>query len=424
MGKNWLIVVMLLTLIVLLVRFYDYHNQKTDILDGNEVSLETRLMEDPDVRDGRQQFRIKTNNNQRIYITTGLDPKLKYGDKIEISGIIREKVYDDYSLFTIDFPDIQIVNNDHNFIAGAAAKIRQKSDKIYQSVLPPVSAGLLSGIVFGGDRNLPEEFSDDLRVSGVTHVIAASGMNVTFVASFLMGAFALLLRRQIAITITIFGIFFYAFIAGFESSIVRAAIMGSIVFSARLIGRQSLALVSLVLTTFAMLLYNPGFVMDVGFQLSVAATAGIVLIKPIIDGGFVRLGVLGKLGKEDIGTTIAAQIGTLPILLGVFGTFSLLSVFVNAIVLWTIPILMVIGGIGLMAGFVFEPLGQLIVLLAAPLLFYFESVVTFFAQFDWSMSIDNLSASISLGYYLVLAGWIVFMHKRKGKIEAKNKNAP
>lgn len=386
--------------------------------------MEARLTDDPEVKNGRLYFQTKGDNNQRVYVTTGLEPQLKYGDKVRISGKLHKKIYDDYVLFTMNFPDIQILENDQNFITQLATAIRRKADNIYQKSLPPASAGLLSGIVLGGNRNLPDKLLDDLRVSGVTHVIAASGMNVTFVASFLMGLFGMFLRRQIAITIAILGIFFYALIAGFEPSIARASIMGGIVFSARLLGKQSFALLSLALTAFAMLIFDPSFIEDVGFQLSVTATAGIVLIKPILDGGFGRLGRLGQWGREDIGTTLAAQITALPILLGVFGTFNFVSILVNALVLWTIPILMVIGGLGLIAGTIFEPLGRLILLFAAPILFYFEKTVGFFGKIDWSISVQYLSISVWGGYYLILAGGIVFMNKKKGKIKAKSKNTP
>jgi ComEC/Rec2-related protein len=407
----------LIMAVVLSVRWGIYFSQAQELKDGQVINLETRLREDPDIKNGRAQFRVNTDTGHRVYITTGLNPQLKYGDKITVRGQLREKVYDDFTLFTLTFPDIQIVKNDQNFIARSAVAIREKSDRIYQKVLSPTSAGLLSGIVFGGDRNLPEEFSKDLRVSGVTHVIAASGMNVTFVASFLMGVLGIIMRRQIAVTISILGIFFYAFIAGFEPSIVRAAFMGSIVFSAKLLGRESFALMSLLLTAFLMLFYNPSLIFDVGFQLSVLSTGGIVLIKPIIDYGAERIfGPAGDLREflgEDVGTTISAQAATLPILLGTFGSYGMLSVLVNALVLWTIPILMVIGGAGLIAGAVFEPLGVLVVLSAAPLLFFFERVVTFFGNFNWTISINHASVSVWLGYYLILGSIIVFMKQRE-----------
>ena len=423
MNKKIFIPIIVVLIVVFTIRIWIYYEKNNYFENGEELKIETRLVDDPDIRNGNQQFRIKTDNGQKIYITTGLSPIYKYGYKIKIEGKIKEKVYDDYSIFTMSYPSLQIDNNDHNFIARSATIIRQKTDILYQKTLSPVSAGLLAGIVFGGDRNLPKEFSDDLRVSGVTHVIAASGMNVTFVASFLMGVFVHIFKRQIAITIAIFGIFFYAFIAGFEPSIVRAAIMGSIVFSARLLGRQNLAIASLVTTVYIMLFYNPSFIADVGFQLSVAATAGIVLLKPIIDHGFVKLGRVGEIGKEDIGTTIAAQTTTLPILLGTFGSYGLLSILVNALVLWTIPILMVIGALGLIFGAVFEPLGQLIILASAPLLFYFEKVVSYFANFDTTVSIMDVSTSIWIGYYMILGAFIHFMSTKNSKVEAKNKNA-
>lgn len=424
MNRNLVILAIIVLLALLSIRIWYFYHHSEYLVDGEELNFQTRLIDDPEIKNGRQQFSLKSDSGQRIYITTGLFPQLNYGDKILIRGELTKKNFESYSIFTMSFPNIQIIDNDHNFITSAVITIRRKTNKIYQKSLSPVSAGLLSGIVFGGDRNLPKEFADDLRISGVTHVIAASGMNVTFVASFLMGVFALFFRRQIAITIAIFGIFFYAYIAGLEPSIVRAAIMGAIVFSAKLLGKESFALLSLIITVFVMIFYNPNFLSEVGFQLSVVATAGIVLIKPILDRGFEQFGKFGKLVREDIGTTISAQIMTLPILLGTFGIFNLLSVIVNALVLWTIPILMILGGISLILGFIFEPLGQIVIFLSAPFLFYFQKIVSFFGAHSVTISIEDVSISFWLGYYLILVGLLLFIRKKYSGVETKHKNTP
>lgn len=419
-----IIIIILILIIGLGSRFFIYFSQPQNLKNGQKLEFKARLSEVPQLKNGRQEFRIKSSSGKRIKITTGLSPQFQYGDKLHISGIVKSNEYKGNTFFTMNFPKLQLINNDQNFISGAAAQIRNFANKLYQKSLPPISSSLLSGMVFGGDNGLPKNFMEDLQVSGVVHVIAASGMNVTFVASALIGVLGALFRRQIAITIAIFGVLFYAFISGFEPSITRASIMAIIAFSASLLGRQNFALASLILTAFIMLFYSPFLISDVGFQLSFLATLGILLIKPILDSGFKRLGPLSKLVGDDLGTTIAAQLATVPVLLAVFGNYGVLSILINALVLWTVPILMIIGTIGLLLGFIFEPLGQVFLILSVPILFYFQKIVQYFGNLGWTIQIRELSIFVWIGYYLLLFSGIIMINQNRIQKELKRENTP
>ncbi len=409
----------LIVLVSLAFRFFTYYSQLITLQNGENVNLETRLTEEPVIKNGRQQFRVKTIGGQRINVTTGLSPQYKYGDRIRVSGNVKSNDYNGYTFFTMNFPKLQIAKNDHNFIVSAATGVRRSANILYQKSMPPVSSSLLSGIVFGGDQGLPKSFMEDLQVSGVVHVIAASGMNVTFVAGALIGVLGTFLKRQIAITIAIFGVLFYAFVSGFEPSIVRASIMAVLAFSAGLLGRQNFALGALFITACVMLFHSPFLVMDVGFQLSFLATLGILIIKPVLDLIIKKQNSLFKLIGDDLGTTIAAQLATIPILLAVFGNYGLLSILVNALVLWTVPILMVIGSIGLILGMVFEPLGQVVLFLAIPILFYFEKVITYFGNLGWIVTIPEVSPSVWIGYYLLLFSVILLINQYRSQNKLK-----
>ena len=134
-----------------------------------------------------------------------------------------------------------------------------------------------------------------------------------------------------------------------------------------------------------------------------------------------RLGKVGELGGETITTTFAAQLGTLPILLGVFGQIGLLSVLVNALVLWTIPLLMIFGSLAAIIGLVFPFIGELFLYPMLPSLVYFQTVVSYFGQSDWVLQVNNVPPEIWIGYYCLLGGW-VFFQKRiiKRNIQSAN----
>ena len=159
-----------------------------------------------------------------------------------------------------------------------------------------------------------------------------------------------------------------------------------------------------------MLLWQPNYLVDVGFQLSFFATLGILLGKPILDALLSKWGITGGI-TDDVSTTMAAQIGTLPILLGVFGNVSLISLLVNSLILWTVPFLMTFGSIAVVAGFLFEPLGQLIALLCLPFLWYFELVVNVFGEIGGIWEIDSFPWPYIACYYLMVLS-LVFLFQR------------
>jgi competence protein ComEC len=261
---------------------------------------------------------------------------------------------------------------------------------------------------------MSKDFIGNLRISGVMHVIAASGMNITMVAGFFSAIFMLFLKRQTALFASILGIVFYAFLAGMQPSIIRASIMGVLVFSSQILGRQSIGAYGLFLAGFIMLFISPLLISDVGFQLSLTATAGLLYIRPL----FGKIEKLNSFSKkfpliEDLFITLSAQIATLPILLATFGTYSLWSILVNALILWTIPTLMILGGAGAILGMVFQPLGSILIYLCLPFLLYFQKVIMLFSLLSGVLVIHNLPISFIVGYYLLLLAVIFYFHAQK-----------
>ena len=143
------------------------------------------------------------------------------------------------------------------------------------------------------------------------------------------------------------------------------------------------------------------------------ATFGLIYLRPIFDLSKKLKKLMEKsLIGEDVATTITAQAVTLPILLVNFGSYSLVSVLVNALLLWTVPILMIIGGFAAIAGLIFEPLGRVIGYFSLPFLLYFEKVVDFFGSKGSLISVSSLPLSMILGYYLILLSIIVYLRRK------------
>lgn len=388
--KTWVLFVLLLLLIV---RGFFYYQNISKYNDGEQIRIETTLLSEPKTTNRFQKFYIDHRSN-RIFVTTSLYPEFHYSDRLHISGTIKVKVLTDGDkILLLNFPKIEAKNENKNLVLAASSLIRQDIIDFFQKNLSPNGSGLLLGIVFGIKEFIPEDFIKELKVAGVMHVIAASGMNVTLVGGFMLSIFSIFFRRQIALLISIFGILFYAVLAGLEPSIVRASIMGILVFSASIFGRQMWPAYSLLFTGYLMLIWDPALISDIGFQLSFLATAGLLYSNPLIKNPVV----------ESFQTTFFAQIATLPILLANFGTYSLWSILVNTLILWTVPFLMVIGGVSSIISFLFEPLARILLFLSLPILIFFESVVKFFSGIGGIVLVESLSWQIIAGYYLILA---------------------
>ncbi len=409
MTSRLLILYSILLLIVFLrVVFYGNHSR---LSDGEEISFTTRLVTTPKEKNHTQQFSIKAPNGESILVRTTKYPRYLYGQKLQVTGTVDHSVLDNGKVIAImSFPQIQLVQNDTNLLFLSATWIRERIRETFSASLPPTASSLLLGIVLG-QKSLPDELVDDLQTTGLMHVVAASGMNVALVAGFLMTVLNHYLNRSIAIKLSILGIGFYTIIAGLEPSILRASIMAVITFSAYLLGRQNTAFVTLFVTASLMLLLKPDLIEDIGFQLSFAATAGMIFLRPHLtistreEKGSSKS--LPFLIQDDLAATIAAQLATVPLLLVYFHNYGLLSIVVNVLVLWTIPPLMIIGGVSSLLGIVLPPIGSFVALVGLPFLFYFETVVRIFAPITPILSIKFLPWPIILGYYILLIAFLI-----------------
>lgn len=396
---------------VLILRFITL--DKVQLKDGESIEFTSRLMTEPNIKGQKQSFQLFYKGN-RVNIATSPEEEYHYGQILKVVGNINISLLNNKNTFIL-INDSKIEAKDDNL--AVLYNVRQKIITIFEKNLSPNNSALLLGIVFGIKSTFSSNFLSNLKLLGLMHVIAASGMNVTLTAGFLSAIFLIFFKRQTALVLTILGIIFYAFLAGFQPSIVRAAIMGIIVFAAQILGRQRLASYSLFVTAYIMILFSPFVVWDVGFQLSFLSTAGLIFLRPIfyeieIFKKFFKLIIVG----EDISTTIAAQIATFPVLLANFGLYSLSSILINALVLWTVPFIMILGGVGFLVSVIFEPFGRIIIYASVPLLSYFENVVNLFSNFSGAVNI-SISWPFIASYYFLMLSVFGTLYLRKSKAD-------
>lgn len=347
----------LLGLLILLIIFR-YFTTRPVYHNGDRVRITSPVLSDPINYSTSQYLRLA---GLKIYLP--LVPEISYGDKIVVEGIVNDG--------KLENPKLIKMGEGKTFLSG----IRNSIIYFYQKVLPEPEGGLIAGIVIGAKGALSSDFYNQTKIVGVAHVVVASGTNVTFVVSFLMGVLTLILQRKKAILLCLVGIILYLFISGFDAPLIRAAIMASILFLSQETGRLVSSWRVLVVTASLMLIYNPDWLIDIGFILSFVSTMSLMLFEKRIR---IWLSKVPEVLKEGLSTSLAAQIGVAPILFVTFGQFNILSPVVNALVLWTVPYLMILGAIGGAIGLIFPTLGKMVLWVSYPLLWWFVHIITFF----------------------------------------------
>lgn len=337
---------------------FRFWTTKPTYKNGDVVKISGKILSQPTLYDNYQSISLLG-----LRVNAPKYPEIDYGDFVVLTGKIKEGKVTNTKILNIQKSN------------GLLVRIRKKIVSFYSQNLPINYAALVSGVVIGDKQSITSSFRESLIKAGVIHVVVASGMNVTFVAGFLIGILTLILKRNFAIPFVIFGIFIYVALSGFDAPIARAAIMGSIVFLAQETGRLSTAWNALLVSGIVMLIIVPTWLFDLGFILSFVATASLMLFQKRIEK-FIKF-TPGFI-KEALSTTLAAQIGVAPIIFVSFGQFNILSPIINALVLWTIPFIMVIGAFSGIVGLLVPALGSLILFLVYPFVWWFTFIVNIF----------------------------------------------
>ena len=288
-------------------------------------------------------------------------------------------------------------------------EIVNQLDQKTTELLPSPQAELLSGILLGEKKSLPGWFKVALRDTSTLHIVVVSGQNLTFLAGFTMGL-AGLFHKRMAIMLSLLAIIFYVLLTGAQVPVLRAASMSLLAFLASVLGRQRDSVWILLISAALLLLINPNWLTDLSFQLSFLASIGVITVAPIL---FNLIKHWPSFIAEDLSITLGAQLMVIPIIAQSFHQFSVIGIITNVLVGWTIPLIMILGGVMLIFAVIFTPIAQLISLVVNGLLTYFVDIVTFSASlpFAWEY-VGEKSWIFWLGYYVFLAGVLSYTHAK------------
>ena len=366
----------------------------------------------PDHRDTYTNLRVETErihsaNDVSAISVSGLllvrvapDEAFHYGDRIVLRGRIQTPPHAEefsyreylarqgiYSYMPINHAGL-LDEHQGNSILSAIYALKEHSLATVYKLWPDPEASLFAGILLGVETGIPAPVQEAFKNTGTSHVIAISGFNITIIAGLFATFFGRIFNPRRAAIAAALGIAIYTILVGADAAVLRAALMGGLSLFARQVGRRQHGLTTLAFIAAIMALHNPHVPWDIGFQLSFAATLGLVLYADLFSQAFIHQAsrlipkstaqkLAGPVG-EYILFTLAAQLTTLPIMAYHFGRISLSAFLTNPVILPVQAPIMTIGGLALILGTIWLPLGKLIAPLAWPFVLFTIRVVEYF----------------------------------------------
>lgn len=338
-----------------------YQREASVFTAEQQITLRGTVVAFPSVRDAQATYLIDTeeslqkNNWQsiqgRVLLHTNRYPEFQYGDRLVFSCVPKFSEYDrsarlvQKAVASCDTSDgvekISARNADPvmQFLFEGRAKFLAR---LHASIAEP-QAGLLAGLLVG-ERSASEDLQINFRRTGTAHMVAISGWNVSLVTIALFEMLvATCLNRKRAFWATLLLLIGFVGVVGAGASVVRAAIMGGLVLLGNYTGRAGTALRLVLVAATIMLIGNPWLLRyDLGFDLSFAATIGLLLLAPSLEHHLRFVPERFRL-RALLSETLAATLATLPLAIPTFHTISFIAPLANILVLSLVPLTTFVG---------------------------------------------------------------------------------
>ena len=338
-----------------------------ETLVGQQVALSGVALDDPRARETRQQVVLgdllvadaSVRGRLLLWLPRGI--AVQVGDRLQVAGTPERA--EDFDGFA--YREYLARQGIGAILRAQGGAVVGRETSPLQQILQPVRAALLdgllravpepeaalgAGILLGVRSGIAPEIGDAFAAAGLTHVVAISGWNIAIVAALVAGALRPLRGRRgsrwLIAALTAGTIGCYVMLTGASPSVVRAGLMAAAMLIAQLGGSRTHATSALMLAALVMLILAPPVLWDVGFQLSLLATAGLISLGARVER---RLGWLPAWAREPIALTLASQITTLPVILLNFERLSLVAPIANVVVAPLVPIVMLVGSLAMLA---------------------------------------------------------------------------
>lgn len=365
--RNFFLLSVLVFVLGLFVAFrmQNFSNQNSKLREFGPIDLEITINQSPKVSN---QFQIIEAGNLKIF--ADIYPRYQLGDVVRIVGEVNSEGL-------VFRPEIEKIGRLQSILSDLA-QLRQEISTRIDNLLPLREATLVKGMVLGVDE-IDKSFREQLINSGTIHAVVVSGQNLSIVAGFFMVFVKYLGRRQ-SMFLSILAVSFYALLTGFEVPVVRALIMVVLGSVALYLGREKLVVWNLLLSAVIILLIWPEAISDVSFQLTFAATLGIMTLGQRLAKIFNFQFSIFNLFWGNAAVATSAYLFTAPFIFWHFGRVTWIAPLVNVLVAEAIVPIMVLGFAVSVASLIFMPLAQMLAYLAYVPALYFVKVVELFSM--------------------------------------------
>ncbi len=391
----------------------DYYQQ----IIGSQVEISGKVTEDPDI-DKRNQTVLRLDNvvmNGRelpgkIWVVLVKNDVIRRSDIVTVKG----KMTDGFGAFAGSIYRAEIVNVERPVPGDVAVGMRDWFAERVRGEVPEPQADLGLGFLLGMRRALPPELAEALKVAGLTHVIVASGYNLTILVRLSRRLFVKS-SKYLSMLSSVAMILAFMAVTGFSPSMSRAGLVAGLSLAAWYYGRKIHPFVLLPFSAAITLLINPQFGWnDLGWQLSFMSFMGVIILAPLLQKYFFGDKEQGSF-RQILGETLSAQIMTLPLIVLTFGLLSNVALIANMLILPFVPMAMLLTFlVGIFAGV--PIVADLLAKLAEWLLGCMIWVADWLANQSWAQMEVQISGFSAVIMYMVL-GLAIFYMARKTKFK-------
>lgn len=333
------------------------------------------------------------------------------GDEITASGKLVKPLGNRQG--SISFASVTEVKKHLSLIE----RLRQLFFKSVYTNLPEPEASLSLGFLLGTRNSLPDEFNEKLNRTGLTHIVAVSGYNLTIIVEAVRKLMGKRSRKSVLlVSLGLIGIFML--FTGMAPSIARAAIVSFVSLICWYYGRKINPLTVILISAGITAYLNPLYIwLDLGWWLSVLAFTGVLILAPLIGRRYFPK-VKQRLIPSILMETFSAQIMTLPLILSVFGRLSIISIPANLVVVPFIPLAMLLIFLTGIIGMLNIALVKLFALLTNSVMTPIVWAIERLSHPTWAQTSVKLSTADMLLAYLVILMWVVGMKARVNRLKS------
>lgn len=400
-------------------------NQLTDLSNmvGFHVTISGRMREDIDTNSAGetvmridQLYREGTPIQGSIWANAVTTVDIKRGDRVTVTGTLSEG----FGSFSASIYRAVVVKVERPQPGDVARQARDWFAEKVNMAIPSPESSLGLGYLVGQKRALPAELTEALQIVGLTHVVVASGYNLTILVRLARRLFEKISKYMAALSATTMIVFFIA-ITGLSPSMSRAGLVAGLSLAAWYYGRRFNPIVLLAFAAAVTVLVNPSFAWgDLGWELSFLAFAGVMILAPLLQRYFFGDKKPSTI-RQIIGETVAAIVVTAPLLIYTFSQFSNVALIANILVLPLVPLAMLLTCIAGVGAFTFPAIAPFIGMPAMWLLQYMISVAQYLAALPWAVSTVQMPIAGVIVSYLTLIG-VCFYLQRVTKFDLKTVN--